>query len=88
MDECPGCGGIWLDPGELKAIVTEFRSPEERQRAFDKYFYETFGERLAPLIRSRLVKNTRAHLVGHVLYHLGPPIGLVSDGHMRELSRD
>src|SRR5437879_2718509 len=59
LDECPGCGGVWLDPGELRAVVGEFRSPEERQRALDKYFYETFGERLAPLIRSRIVKNDR-----------------------------
>jgi uncharacterized protein len=30
IDECPGCGGIWLDAGELKAIRETFESSEER----------------------------------------------------------
>jgi len=30
IDECPGCGGIWLDAGELKAIRGAFEGREER----------------------------------------------------------
>jgi uncharacterized protein len=30
VDECPSCGGHWLDPGELATIRTEFASEEER----------------------------------------------------------
>jgi uncharacterized protein len=30
IDECPGCGGIWLDAGELKAIREAFEGSGER----------------------------------------------------------
>jgi Zn-finger nucleic acid-binding protein len=33
VDECPRCGGHWLDPGELATIRTEFASEEEREQA-------------------------------------------------------
>jgi len=33
IDECPTCGGIWLDSGELERIRTEYDSDEARQRA-------------------------------------------------------
>lgn len=32
IDECPGCGGIWLDAGELQAIRDAFEDSEERAR--------------------------------------------------------
>jgi Zn-finger nucleic acid-binding protein len=30
IDECPACGGIWLDAGELAAIRSEFKTEQER----------------------------------------------------------
>lgn len=33
IDECPKCGGIWLDTGELAAIRTRFATEAERQTA-------------------------------------------------------
>jgi hypothetical protein len=33
VDECPGCGGIWLDAGELAAIREEFDTAADRRRA-------------------------------------------------------
>lgn len=47
VDECPNCGGHWLDPGELKSIRTEYASEEERERAASEYFSEVFGPDLA-----------------------------------------
>lgn len=47
IDECPECGGIWLDPGELRGIRTEFGTDEERQAAADAYFDHVFGPQLA-----------------------------------------
>ena len=42
IDECPQCGGIWLDTGELTGIRDEFPSDEERQKAAEAYFSELF----------------------------------------------
>jgi Zn-finger nucleic acid-binding protein len=47
IDECPNCGGIFLDPGELAMIRAEYPSEEERHRAAQAYFSELFDERLA-----------------------------------------
>ena len=33
VDECPNCGGHWLNPGELRTIRTEYASEEDRERA-------------------------------------------------------
>lgn len=48
-DECPQCGGFWLDLGELKTIRSEFKSEEERTKAAEQYFSEIFGVQLASL---------------------------------------
>lgn len=33
VDSCPGCGGYWLDHGELEQIRNEFDTDEARQKA-------------------------------------------------------
>jgi Zn-finger nucleic acid-binding protein len=38
MDECPGCGGIFLDAGELGSIRHEFGTHEAKEAAADAYF--------------------------------------------------
>lgn len=35
VDECPECGGIWLDPGELGKIRSLFENPWERREAIE-----------------------------------------------------
>jgi hypothetical protein len=65
LDECPKCGGTWLDAGELTAIRDEFTSEEERTRAAEEYFTALFGDDLkrmraedeAGLERSRRIAN-------------------------------
>ncbi len=47
VDECPNCGGHWLDPGELRTIRTEYASEKERERAASEYFSEVFGPELS-----------------------------------------
>lgn len=40
VDECYGCGGLWLDGGELKAVRENpvvIRSNEERQRMAEEF---------------------------------------------------
>jgi len=46
IDECPSCGGIWLDAGELRDIRSEFENEKERRAAFDRYFNDVFGDKI------------------------------------------
>jgi len=49
VDECPGCGGIWLDAGELKHMRSLFETEQQRERAAKEYFSELFGNQLAAM---------------------------------------
>ncbi len=44
VDECPGCGGMWLDAGELKQIRQLYDTEEQRRAAAKEYFGELFSE--------------------------------------------
>jgi Zn-finger nucleic acid-binding protein len=46
IDECGGCGGFWLDTGELGGIRTEFETDAERDKAATAYFSEIFDPEL------------------------------------------
>ena len=46
VDECPGCGGIWLDEGELRGIRSMFKTEQERQQAAAEYFNKAIGPEL------------------------------------------
>lgn len=49
VDECPGCGGYWLDVGELATIRKEFNTEGERRKAAEEYFSEIFDKQLAEM---------------------------------------
>jgi len=42
VDECPQCGGEWLDAGELATIRSEYTNEDERDRATTAYFDDLF----------------------------------------------
>lgn len=46
IDDCPSCGGVWLDSGELASIRSQFKTEGERKQAADEYFSKLFGEQL------------------------------------------
>lgn len=46
VDECPCCGGDWLDDDELERIRGEYRTAEEREDAAKALFSQMFDERL------------------------------------------
>ncbi len=47
VDECPQCGGFWLDAGELEQIRRMFATEEERRNAGIAEFREKFGDEVA-----------------------------------------
>jgi uncharacterized protein len=72
MDECPECGGHWLDPGELKTIRTEYASDEERERAASAYFSEVFGPELAGAHAQTEEDLARARRIAHAFRFICP----------------
>ncbi len=62
VDECAGCGGIWLDPGELTSIREEFKTEDERRAAADRLFAETFGQEMneASAKNKRTIQNAES----------------------------
>lgn len=46
VDECAGCGGVWLDYGELDKIRHQYSSEFDRQKATEKAFADMFDSQL------------------------------------------
>ena len=72
VDECPNCGGHWLDPGELRTIRTEYASEEERERAASEYFSEVFGPELAAAHAETQEDLARARRIAYAFRFICP----------------
>jgi len=46
VDECPACGGVFLDHGELAAIRGQFASEDDRRQAARDHFGDLFDPEL------------------------------------------
>lgn len=53
VDECPKCGGFWLDGGELAQIRRQSPTAEDRKKAAQRFFDRAFIEDLARLKQRR-----------------------------------
>lgn len=49
IDECPGCGGFWLDAGELREIRGLFETEADRHKAAEEYFDDVLGDHFKAL---------------------------------------
>ena len=49
VDECPNCGGVWLDAGELASIREEYQTELERKLAVEEIYLAASSRRLAEL---------------------------------------
>ncbi|MGD0167559.1 MAG: zf-TFIIB domain-containing protein [Gaiellaceae bacterium] len=72
IDECPNCGGIWLDAGELKGIRSEFASDEARHQAAEKVFSEMFDTKLAAEEATGEAELERAQRFAHAFRFICP----------------
>jgi Zn-finger nucleic acid-binding protein len=70
LDECPGCGGMWLDAGELGQIRGLYSSEEERRQAAQEYFDEVFGGEMEKM--KAQTEHSTANRVANVLKFLSP----------------
>jgi len=72
VDECPGCGGFWLDAGELGTIRSLFETEEERCKAADDYFSEVFGDKMAAMRAENKAKLNKARKISNMFRFICP----------------
>lgn len=72
VDECPGCGGFWLDAGELIKIRSLFNTEEERRRAAHDYFSEVFGGELAAMAAEDQAKLDKVRKISNMFRFVCP----------------
>src|SRR3990172_4121087 len=73
IEECPRCGGYWLDAGELLAIRSEFPTQKDRIRAAEEYFEDVFGPEFRAQAQKDQASLERARRVAHMFRFLCPP---------------
>ena len=72
IDECPRCGGVWLDDGELGRIRRQFNSEEDRTAAAGKYFQDVFGGDLAKMRAESAEKTEKAKKISKIFRFICP----------------
>lgn len=72
LDECPSCGGIWLDTGELSTIRSFFKSEEEKRAAAEALFDDLFGPQLASLAREQANDLEKARRFANMFKYICP----------------
>jgi Zn-finger nucleic acid-binding protein len=72
IDECPNCGGVWLDAGELAGIQSEFPNEEARQKAAKEAFSEMFDRQIAAEEAKDKAGLERAQKFAHALRFICP----------------
>ncbi len=72
IDECPECGGVFLDAGELRGIRGEFPSDAAKQAAADAYFHEVADPLLDRQRSLDEIELARAQKFSHALRFITP----------------
>ena len=72
VDECPACGGIWLDASELGGIRQQFTTDAERTQAAREYFGEAFDTDIAAMRATTEAKVAWMHKFKRFVQFLVP----------------
>jgi Zn-finger nucleic acid-binding protein len=72
MDECPECGGVFLDAGELGSIRHEFPTHEAKEAAADAYFKEVVDPLLDEERAQSAEELARAQSFAHAFRFICP----------------
>jgi Zn-finger nucleic acid-binding protein len=78
VDECPSCGGYWLDAGELALIREEYQSEQERRKAVEEYLAEMSAQILPPMQAKGGEQAARARRIDQ-LFKFSHPIRYQSE---------
>lgn len=79
VDECPNCAGVWLDPGELAAIRSQFGTDEEREEAAGEYFDELFGDEMEAMKAESEEKLRKARKFARMFKYICPSYWIPGD---------
>ncbi len=71
VDSCPGCGGYWLDHGELEGIRNEFATATARQQAAAKFVDELDNQHVEKPCPQAVTKADRALSLSAMLRLVG-----------------
>lgn len=71
VDSCPGCGGYWLDHGELCRIRAEFNTAAAREKATAKFLENLDDEHVGKPCPQALMKANRAQSLSAMLKLVG-----------------
>ena len=72
VDECPACGGVWVDSGELGQIHNQFVTEEERKKAAQTYFSELFSDKLTKMRAEGEEKSKKAKKIAQIFRFICP----------------
>ncbi len=72
VDECPKCGGHWLDYGELGTIRSQHGTEDDRQKAAQDYFSEIFDNQLAALEQESKESTEKARRIASIFRFISP----------------
>jgi Zn-finger nucleic acid-binding protein len=72
VDECPKCGGFWLDYGELAHIREQYGSESERDEDAREEFAAMFDDELEKMSRESAEKLQKAHRFARLFRFLLP----------------
>lgn len=67
LDECPKCGGFWLDANELRQIREQFNTQAERSDAAKKVFTDIAAEGFADMHAESKEKMERNKKIARML---------------------
>ena len=66
VDECPGCGGIWLDRGELEKIRDLFETEEEKMNLTEDHFKQLLASEFTSIEKESQAKLAAARKVANI----------------------
>ncbi|HEY9898573.1 MAG TPA: zf-TFIIB domain-containing protein [Pantanalinema sp.] len=72
VDECPGCGGFWLDAGELEQIRGEFAGEAEKDHATETAIAQQVDSLAAGAIAEREENLARSQQVARMFRLICP----------------
>jgi Zn-finger nucleic acid-binding protein len=72
VDECPNCGGFWLDAGELALIREEHADRQSQQEAVQHYLSEASASILGPMRAGSAQEVERARRIAQLFRFTRP----------------